>query len=140
MDQLDWWPEYLKPVACETPPDIDLAELAGVEPHERFGMDRQTALEMEVYLAGLLTPHGYVVRRWSLGRLRADERGYAIEVWFKHEDGSSRILRFYSPEQWDWVVQADEVAPLGTLDFVEYLSHLVHEYGFARYLAEAGYA
>lgn len=126
MDRWEWWPEYLRPVWYETPPDIDLAELAGVDPHERFGMDQATAYEMEAYLAGLLFPHGYEVRRWRLDVSRAHEHGYAIEVWFQHDDGRSRILRFYTPEQWDLIVQADEVAPLGSLEFVRHLAKAVH--------------
>lgn len=125
MDAARWWPDYLPRGTglVETPPEVDLAELAGIDAYERIGMDRETCQAVEDALTGLLVPYGYGVEHRRVGATRA--RGYAIVVRYTHEDGTPRSLRFYRPDEWDLIVEADGIAPIGSLEFVRHLRDAV---------------
>lgn len=122
-----WWPEYLPHnyQLVESPPEIDLAELAGIDLYERVGMDRQTCQDVLAWLSDLLIPHGYEIRSVPVGPRAI--RGYAIEVWYAHEDGGSRALRFYSFDQWELILKVEESAPLGSPEFVRCLSEALRQ-------------
>ncbi|MGH2506050.1 MAG: hypothetical protein ACRDHZ_01300 [Ktedonobacteraceae bacterium] len=120
-----WWPVYLPRMTglVETPAAIDLAELAGVAPSERIGMALETAQDFAAWLADLLVPHGYEVQWSRVGP--SDERGYSVEIYFAHEDGSRRALRLYHFDQWEVVLQAEAEAPIGSSGFVQCLAEAV---------------
>lgn len=122
MEESNWWPTFLPDLSTissaeEAPQQIDLAELACVPLEERGGMEREEALEWEIYLRDLLAPYGYEVQKAGIGH-RFSGRGYALDVWYD----VGRSLRFYSPEQWDLILQVDEVAGLGTPEFIDTLT------------------
>lgn len=124
-ERVGWWPEYLpnQTGLVESPPVIDLAELAGIDQAERIGMDASTTQIVEDWLKPQLEPHGYQIIPRRVGPTRA--RGYCIEVRYEHEDGSQRGLRFYRFDDWDLIIEADGVAPMGSLEFVRHLSEAV---------------
>ena len=129
MEGRDWWPAYLpQPTGLvETPPEIDIAELAGIDSYERVGMDAETAQTVADWLTEMFTRHeyGYEARLCPIS-LNLN-RGYAIEVWFEHEDGTRRVLRFYQFDDWDLIVDAHEAASWASLDFVRHLSAALHQ-------------
>jgi hypothetical protein len=126
-ERVGWWPEYLPQHTglVESPPVIDLAELAGIDQAERIGMDANTTQIVEDWLKPQLEPHGYQIIARRVGPTRA--RGYCIEVRFQQEDGSQRGIRFYRFDDWDLIVEADGVAPIGSLEFVRYLGEAVRQ-------------
>lgn len=125
-EEAAWWPDILpSPTGLvEVPPEIDLADLAGIDQYERVGMDGELAAQLVDGLADMFARLNYPYEAKHQRVSPLDDRGYAIEVWYER-DGTRRVIRFYDAYDWDLIVDAQEQTTWGSLEFVRYLREAV---------------